>query len=271
MTALVFDNRFVRELPGDPERSPRRRQVVHGACWSAVMPSHAVAAPRCWRTSRRSPELIGLSTRRSRVPRICRGVRRQPLLEGMEPYAACYGGHQFGNWAGQLGDGRAITLGEVIDAARRALGAAAQGRRRRRRTRGAPTAAPCCARRCASSCAARRCITSACRPRARCRLVATGEHGGARHVLRRQPAARARRHRVPRGAVVPALRQLRDPRRARRPTLLRTARRLHDRRDFPAPGTIDAYDAPSWHGSTRSRGAPRAWSSSGCASASCTA
>jgi uncharacterized protein YdiU (UPF0061 family) len=35
------------------------------------------------------------------------------LLPGMEPYAACYGGHQFGNWAGQLGDGRAITLGEV--------------------------------------------------------------------------------------------------------------------------------------------------------------
>jgi uncharacterized protein YdiU (UPF0061 family) len=31
----------------------------------------------------------------------------------MAPYAACYGGHQFGNWAGQLGDGRAITLAEV--------------------------------------------------------------------------------------------------------------------------------------------------------------
>jgi uncharacterized protein YdiU (UPF0061 family) len=31
----------------------------------------------------------------------------------MDPYAACYGGHQFGNWAGQLGDGRAITLGEA--------------------------------------------------------------------------------------------------------------------------------------------------------------
>jgi uncharacterized protein YdiU (UPF0061 family) len=33
----------------------------------------------------------------------------------MEPYATCYGGHQFGNWAGQLGDGRAINLGEVLD------------------------------------------------------------------------------------------------------------------------------------------------------------
>ena len=39
------------------------------------------------------------------------------LLDGMQPYAANYGGHQFGNWAGQLGDGRAITLGETINAA----------------------------------------------------------------------------------------------------------------------------------------------------------
>jgi serine/tyrosine/threonine adenylyltransferase len=36
------------------------------------------------------------------------------LLDGMEPYSANYGGHQFGQWAGQLGDGRAITLGEVV-------------------------------------------------------------------------------------------------------------------------------------------------------------
>lgn len=32
-----------------------------------------------------------------------------------KPYAARYGGHQFGQWAGQLGDGRAITLGELTD------------------------------------------------------------------------------------------------------------------------------------------------------------
>src|SRR5258706_6942543 len=34
----------------------------------------------------------------------------------MQPYAARYGGHQFGHWAGQLGDGRAITLAEVVNA-----------------------------------------------------------------------------------------------------------------------------------------------------------
>ncbi len=35
------------------------------------------------------------------------------LVRGMEPVSALYGGHQFGVWAGQLGDGRAILLGEV--------------------------------------------------------------------------------------------------------------------------------------------------------------
>jgi len=35
-------------------------------------------------------------------------------MPGMQPWASNYGGHQFGHWAGQLGDGRAISLGEVI-------------------------------------------------------------------------------------------------------------------------------------------------------------
>ncbi len=36
------------------------------------------------------------------------------LYPGMQPWAVNYGGHQFGHWAGQLGDGRAISLGEAI-------------------------------------------------------------------------------------------------------------------------------------------------------------
>lgn len=36
------------------------------------------------------------------------------ILPSMKPYAARYGGYQFGHWAGQLGDGRAITLGEFF-------------------------------------------------------------------------------------------------------------------------------------------------------------
>ena len=37
------------------------------------------------------------------------------LLEGMTPIAQAYAGHQFGNFVPQLGDGRAILMGEVID------------------------------------------------------------------------------------------------------------------------------------------------------------
>ena len=35
------------------------------------------------------------------------------ILPGSEPVASVYSGHQFGQWAGQLGDGRAILLGEI--------------------------------------------------------------------------------------------------------------------------------------------------------------
>lgn len=38
MNHLTFDNRFVRELPGDPESANFRRQVT-GACYSMVMPT----------------------------------------------------------------------------------------------------------------------------------------------------------------------------------------------------------------------------------------
>ncbi len=47
---------------------------------------------------------------------ICRGEESL----GIDPYAHNYGGHQFGQWAGQLGDGRAIELGELLDQEHRA-------------------------------------------------------------------------------------------------------------------------------------------------------
>lgn len=42
-------------------------------------------------------------------------VAGNAVLPGMRPVASIYGGHQFGVWAGQLGDGRALILGEVIN------------------------------------------------------------------------------------------------------------------------------------------------------------
>ncbi len=37
------------------------------------------------------------------------------VAEGSEPIALAYAGHQFGNFVPQLGDGRAVLLGEVVD------------------------------------------------------------------------------------------------------------------------------------------------------------
>jgi uncharacterized protein YdiU (UPF0061 family) len=111
---LTFDNRFTRDLPADEEVSLRRRQVL-GAAYSRVRPT-PVAAPSTVAWSPEVAELLGLDPSlcaRDDFANVFGGNRVPP---GADPFAMCYGGHQFGNWAGQLGDGRAIALGEVIDA-----------------------------------------------------------------------------------------------------------------------------------------------------------
>jgi uncharacterized protein YdiU (UPF0061 family) len=60
---------------------------------------------------------IGFSEEEVASPEFARVFGGNALLPGMQPFAANYGGHQFGHWAGQLGDGRAITLGEAVNAA----------------------------------------------------------------------------------------------------------------------------------------------------------
>src|SRR5436190_1335192 len=114
MQTLHFDNAFVRELPGDPEVGLARRQV-HGALYSRVQPT-PVAAPRLIAYSREVAALLGIPESDVHSPEFARVFAGNALLDGMEPYSASYGGHQFGQWAGQLGDGRAITLGEAINA-----------------------------------------------------------------------------------------------------------------------------------------------------------
>jgi len=115
LQALRFDNRFIRELPGDPEQGLRRREV-RGALWSAVEPT-PVAAPRLLAHSAEVAASLGLDDADVASPAFAQVFGGNALLPGMQPYAGNYGGHQFGSWAGQLGDGRAITLGEAVDAA----------------------------------------------------------------------------------------------------------------------------------------------------------
>jgi serine/tyrosine/threonine adenylyltransferase len=120
LTDLGFENTFVRDLPGDPILVNVSRQVAN-ACYTRVNPS-PVAAPRLLAWSDEMAEKLGIARPAPTGPAVdVLGGNR--VLPGMQPYAARYGGHQFGNWAGQLGDGRAITLGEVIapDGARQEL------------------------------------------------------------------------------------------------------------------------------------------------------
>jgi serine/tyrosine/threonine adenylyltransferase len=112
LETLRFDNSFQRELPEDRERGPRRRQVL-AACFSSVEPT-PVRAPALIAYSAEAAALIDLSPEDCESPLFVDVFSGNRLLTEMRPYAACYGGHQFGNWAGQLGDGRAITLGEVV-------------------------------------------------------------------------------------------------------------------------------------------------------------
>ena len=111
---LTFDNAFVRELPGDRESGPRLRQV-EGAAWSHVEPT-PVSAPRVVAWSAEMAATLGLTEADIHSDRFARIVGGNALLDGMQPWASNYGGHQFGVWAGQLGDGRAISLGEALDA-----------------------------------------------------------------------------------------------------------------------------------------------------------
>jgi serine/tyrosine/threonine adenylyltransferase len=184
---------------------------------------------------------------------------------------ANYGGHQFGNWAGQLGDGRAITLGEVVNA---------RGERWELQLKGAgPTPY-------SRTADGRAVLRSSVReflcseamhhlgvPTTRALSWSPPASGGARHVLRRQPAPEP-------GAIVcrvapsfirfgnfelPAARGDRSCNRlvdftirTRLPELGERAGRRGER---------------SAHRVVRARcaSAPRAWSRTGCAWASCTA
>ena len=115
MNGLRFDNAFVREMPADPLEGSHRRQV-QGASYSHVRPT-PVAAPRLIAYSREVAGLLDIAESDIASRQFAQVFGGNALLEGMQPYAANYGGHQFGVWAGQLGDGRAINLGEVVNRA----------------------------------------------------------------------------------------------------------------------------------------------------------
>ncbi len=101
LESLVFDNAFAR-LPE--------------MFFSRVTPS-PVPDPYLVAWSPEALRLLDLDDSEITRPELTQTLAGNQLLPGMEAVAALYAGHQFGHYVPQLGDGRAILLGEVKNAA----------------------------------------------------------------------------------------------------------------------------------------------------------
>jgi serine/tyrosine/threonine adenylyltransferase len=74
-----------------------------------------VAAPRLIRLNEKLALQLGLDPGKLRTPQALEVLAGNRVPESGNPLAMAYAGHQFGNFVPQLGDGRAILLGEIID------------------------------------------------------------------------------------------------------------------------------------------------------------
>lgn len=111
LSDLDFNSSFVTSLPGDDNQENFSR-FVPDACYSLVKPE-PVRKPHLLAYSKEAEKILGLDTTLSDDPLSASVLSGNLTTKTMTPYAMRYGGHQFGTWASQLGDGRAICLGEV--------------------------------------------------------------------------------------------------------------------------------------------------------------
>jgi uncharacterized protein YdiU (UPF0061 family) len=98
-TAFRFDNSYARDLPG---------------CYVAWPPA-PVKAPRLLFLNRELAEELRLGLAAHDEAALAAIFSGNALPAGAMPIAQAYAGHQFGNFSPQLGDGRALLIGEVID------------------------------------------------------------------------------------------------------------------------------------------------------------
>ncbi|WP_281337387.1 protein adenylyltransferase SelO [Flavobacterium eburneipallidum] len=109
---LHIQNNFTAELPADSSEINTPRQVEK-ACFSYVTPKQP-SNPLLIHASTEVGDLIGLSPEDIASNDFLNTFSGKRIYPNTKPYALAYAGHQFGNWAGQLGDGRAINLTEVV-------------------------------------------------------------------------------------------------------------------------------------------------------------
>lgn len=108
---LKFENSFTDSLPADLNQENTRRQV-HNASYSWVKPT-TPSDPKLIHVSEEVLAELGISIKQSKTKEFLELFSGAQLSDDMKPFAMNYGGHQFGQWSGQLGDGRAINLGEI--------------------------------------------------------------------------------------------------------------------------------------------------------------
>lgn len=108
---LNIKETFTKELPADANLENSRRQVTEAA-FSYANPKKT-AKPEVLHVSPEMVTELGISEEDVKSEFFKNIVTGNEIYPNTKPYAMCYAGHQFGNWAGQLGDGRAINLFEV--------------------------------------------------------------------------------------------------------------------------------------------------------------
>ena len=109
---LHIQNNFTTELPADSSEINIPRQVEQ-ACFSYVEPKKP-SNPSLIHASVEVGNSLGLSQVDILSDDFLNTFSGNTIYPETKPYALAYAGHQFGNWAGQLGDGRAINLTEVL-------------------------------------------------------------------------------------------------------------------------------------------------------------
>jgi len=85
-----------------------------GNTFSTALPAQPLPAPYLVGASAQAAALLGLPLDRLSEPGVIEALAGSRPILGSTPVATVYSGHQFGQWAGQLGDGRALLLGEVV-------------------------------------------------------------------------------------------------------------------------------------------------------------
>jgi serine/tyrosine/threonine adenylyltransferase len=106
-----INNQFTLNLPADPQQDVFPRQV-EGAAFSYVLPQKT-RLPSLVSINQSLALELGFTHQDLNHEAIADVLSGNQIIEGMQPYSMNYGGHQFGQWAGQLGDGRAINLGQI--------------------------------------------------------------------------------------------------------------------------------------------------------------